>query len=563
MKQLTTKRFAATTTINGAEGETVVKEKKYTFGNMPVRDYWQDRRVARCPFKGEDRRNPHGRRLSSAQKPIAEKRKKSQGLLLRRSHKLVQGILLSGDVLCLGLALLVPAYFMGIFEERAFSGTHYLADATIVFSGVGFFYLLWNWFQGNYSKRCAFSDELAGLLKSIFICIGLESTVCGFWGERSVLLGLLVSWSLMLFLVPVSRLSIKWWLYKKGAWTRPTVIIGAGDNAQRTAEAIQSDWMLGFNIVEFIDCSGHETGNIPIKDDRPVFKEISGHKIPVRSCHWDSKIFQSLGNPHIVVATDNVDFWNIVRILYEQDVPYSSLNISPPVAGIPMIGLGMSHVFKHDVLMMSVQNNLARFIPRMLKRMFDLVMASIILVLLTPLFVAVSIAVGVSGKQIIYGHWRVGRFGKPFRCYKFRSMVMNSSEVLQNLLDADPEAKAEWEKDFKLKNDPRITRIGQLIRRTSIDELPQLFNVIKGDMSLVGPRPVVEEEITRYKDMGNLYHMVRPGITGLWQISGRNDISYQERVNLDSWYSKNWSLWYDLVILSKTIFVVLNRSGAY
>jgi len=171
--------------------------------------------------------------------------------------------------------------------------------------------------------------------------------------------------------------------------------------------------------------------------------------------------------------------------------------------------------------------------------------------------------VRMTGNNVIYGHERIGQQGNSFKCYKFRSMVNNDDEVLKQLLKNDPVARAEWDLDFKLKHDPRITKVGGFIRKTSIDELPQLLNVLKGEMSLVGPRPVVIDELERYEDKQDLYHLVKPGITGLWQISGRNDISYKERVNLDSWYSRNWSLWYDIVIMVKTLRVVLQRSGAY
>lgn len=142
-------------------------------------------------------------------------------------------------------------------------------------------------------------------------------------------------------------------------------------------------------------------------------------------------------------------------------------------------------------------------------------------------------------------------------------MVINSKEVLEHLLATDAQAKAEWDKDYKLKNDPRITSIGHFIRKTSLDELPQLWNVFKGEMSLVGPRPVVEDELNRYGENKEYYLMTNPGMTGLWQVSGRNDTDYATRVYLDAWYVKNWSLWYDIAILFKTINVVLKRDGAY
>jgi lipopolysaccharide/colanic/teichoic acid biosynthesis glycosyltransferase len=142
-------------------------------------------------------------------------------------------------------------------------------------------------------------------------------------------------------------------------------------------------------------------------------------------------------------------------------------------------------------------------------------------------------------------------------------MVINSKEVLEQLLANNPEARAEWDETFKLKNDPRITRIGHLLRKTSMDELPQLFNVLKGEMSLVGPRPIINAELERYSDEVDYYLLSKPGMTGLWQVSGRSDVDYETRVYLDAWYVKNWSMWNDIAILFKTVSVVLRKDGAY
>ena len=142
-------------------------------------------------------------------------------------------------------------------------------------------------------------------------------------------------------------------------------------------------------------------------------------------------------------------------------------------------------------------------------------------------------------------------------------MCVDADKKLKELLEHDPEAKAEWEKDFKLKHDPRITKSGEFLRKTSLDELPQIFNVLKGEMSLVGPRPIIQDEVPRYGKFIDDYYMVRPGITGMWQTSGRSDIDYDERVQMDTWYVRNWSIWFDIVLLWRTFSVVLNKKGAY
>lgn len=197
------------------------------------------------------------------------------------------------------------------------------------------------------------------------------------------------------------------------------------------------------------------------------------------------------------------------------------------------------------------------------KRMLDVGISLAALMVLAPFVVAISLAVLKTGRPIFFGHDRVGLDGKAFRCYKFRSMVPNAREVLQDLLEKDSGAREEWERDFKLKNDPRITHLGQFLRRTSLDEIPQLWNVLKGDMSLVGPRPITHDELKKYGKSAKHYLKTKPGITGLWQVSGRNDIDYETRVGMDRWYSKNWTVMSDLFILVKTVRVVFGRSGAY
>ncbi|KGU70171.1 bacterial sugar transferase family protein [Burkholderia pseudomallei MSHR465J] len=183
--------------------------------------------------------------------------------------------------------------------------------------------------------------------------------------------------------------------------------------------------------------------------------------------------------------------------------------------------------------------------------------------MLSPALAVIAFLVKRDGGPAVFGHVRIGRDGRPFKCLKFRSMVMNADAVLKALLERDPHARAEWEREFKLKNDVRITPIGRFLRRSSLDELPQLMNVVRGEMSLVGPRPVVEAELARYGDDVRYYLAAKPGMTGLWQVSGRNDTSYATRVSLDVSYVKEWSLRRDLVILLKTVNVVLRGSGAY
>jgi len=198
------------------------------------------------------------------------------------------------------------------------------------------------------------------------------------------------------------------------------------------------------------------------------------------------------------------------------------------------------------------------------KRALDIIGAGVGLVLLAPFFLIVALMVRADGGPAFFAHQRVGRGGKLFGCLKFRSMVIDSQARLEALLANDPAARAEWEATRKLKHDPRITRIGRFLRSTSLDELPQLINVLLGEMSLVGPRPVQEAEIDRYYGASAAHYMaVRPGITGLWQVSGRSETSYESRVALDVTYVSRPSLLADLSILLRTPVAVLSRRGAH
>lgn len=193
----------------------------------------------------------------------------------------------------------------------------------------------------------------------------------------------------------------------------------------------------------------------------------------------------------------------------------------------------------------------------------DQLAALVLLILLSPVMLVVTALIWRSdGAPILFGHYRVGQHGRLFRCLKFRSMYRSSEQMLKDLLARDEAARAEWERDHKLLNDPRVTPIGNFLRRTSLDELPQLFNVLRGEMSLVGPRPITVAELPRYGRVRWHYLSVRPGMTGLWQVSGRNDVSYEERVELDRRYVESDSLRMRLSILWRTVDVVLHGSGA-
>jgi undecaprenyl-phosphate galactose phosphotransferase len=199
------------------------------------------------------------------------------------------------------------------------------------------------------------------------------------------------------------------------------------------------------------------------------------------------------------------------------------------------------------------------------KRVFDVLFSSGVLILGAPIFLLVALLILCTSRgKVVFSHERIGRGGKPFRCYKFRTMYADSEIRLKEILENDPQAKKEWETRFKLQNDPRVTPVGKFLRKTSLDELPQFWNVLKGDLSIVGPRPVVMKEVHTY--LGPKAHKIlsiRPGITGLWQVSGRSDTSYETRVHLDEQYVEKRSFMLDLRLIAKTIPAMISSRGAY
>lgn len=236
--------------------------------------------------------------------------------------------------------------------------------------------------------------------------------------------------------------------------------------------------------------------------------------------------------------------------------------VIPESQGMPHLWATAGEVGGQPALAMQV--GLLSPLALITKRICDLAVVSLGSLLISPILIFIAVAVRLSSPgPIFYSQERIGRHGRRFRAWKFRSMVPNADQVLKDLLAKDPAMRAEWEADHKLKKDPRITWIGHIIRKTSLDELPQLWNIFKGEMSLVGPRPIVHAEVEKYGDHYEQYAAVTPGLTGLWQISGRNKTTYEQRIEFDAYYVRNWSLWLDAHIFFSTIRVVLLREGAF
>lgn len=370
------------------------------------------------------------------------------------------------------------------------------------------------------------------------------------------------TWILAIPLLLIARLAVRAVLKKMGRWQVPTIIIGGADNALETAFALHSDLFADYRLQKIILLT---QATLTPEKLPPRYKKVEVlHSLTAAQ----TAITQASGSkkgPYVILAPDESSNTQLNHLLAQLKESGLNFALVPPMLSVSLYNSPPRYFFGHNIVLFHPAQSNDNAVNLALKRLFDVTASFCGLLALSPLFLAIAILIKWQSPQskVFFGHKRVGQGGRKFTCYKFTSMVPNAEQVLKKLLAEDPAAKAEWDKDFKLKNDPRITPIGKFIRATSLDEIPQIFNVFRGDMSLVGPRPIVPDETKYYGENLAAYLSVKPGITGLWQVSGRNDTSYEYRVYLDTWYANHRSFWHDIVILFETVRIVLNRSGAY
>jgi len=329
----------------------------------------------------------------------------------------------------------------------------------------------------------------------------------------------------------------KWWGY-------PVVLFGGGDVTLSVYRKLTSQPYLGLRPLALIA-------------ERTPEWLVDG--LIVHSPEQLDPIVAS-GVSHAIVIAPEVPQSQLEGVL--EHGSFSNLVIVPSSDFVGKVGSYTQDLT--GVIGLRVRNNIVNNGSLLVKRAIDIAVSMALLLAVLPVTAVVWLFVAVeSGFPVFYSQRRVGRDGRAFNIWKFRTMVKNADAVLAHHLASNPELKKEWDENQKLRNDPRITRIGKVLRKTSLDELPQLWNVLKGEMSLVGPRPIVHDEIAKYKEAYQLYAKAIPGITGLWQVSGRNRTTYAERIAHDSYYVRNWSVWMDVYLLAKTVTVVLTGHGAY
>ena len=385
--------------------------------------------------------------------------------------------------------------------------------------------------------------ELRKITVAVSLTFATMAPAVWVWQGNAALISIIISaWLISLIMVPLLRGAVREQLCRFRWWGQPLLIIGDKDTASRVYRHFLSHPELGLRPLEAVNhWAAGDARNEAICADR----------------------LRALRNKHhlfwAIVTNSNGELSGKLVEDYASTFPHVGV-VSPnghlPAANQLVWGGSASGVL--------FTNRLLLPLPRIAKLLLEYSVVLVGGLCCLPLIAVLAVLIKLTSRgPVFYAQKRIGKGMQAFWAWKFRTMRVDADQVLQDYLDSDPKLREEWERDHKLKNDPRVTLVGRLLRKTSLDELPQLWNILRGEMSLIGPRPIVTAEIPKYRESFELYTRVKPGITGLWQVSGRNNTTYDERVNLDTFYVLNWSPWLDLYILIRTIKVVLFREGAY
>lgn len=442
----------------------------------------------------------------------------------------VTGICLSGFI---AYAIIVFTY--SLFGNEYVSWRAVIAERGVAFSATAIAFVVILFLKGNYHQRIPFWDSMRNLVFACFLALLVEGFIL--YANKSDVSRLLTffTWFIAPFICMFLRAFEGAISQLAGYGIDQVLIIGRSDLATAACRLLEGDRHLGLKVCGCLRPDEVDDLDYVLRkysDARYVLVALSGGD-----------------------ATENA----IVKSLRDRDVPL----ILIPVANGLVSGMEARYLLGEESILLIDKMEVVPRLSRFAKRVFDVLVSSVILVVITVPMLAVAAVIRRDGGPVFFEHERVGMDGVLFKCIKFRSMSVNAEELLRVYLDENEEHRLEWEQSRKLKDDPRVTVFGRFIRKTTIDELPQLINVLRGDMSLVGPRPVTRGELEYYGATASFYMSVRPGLTGLWQVSGRSDLSYEQRVRLDTWYVRNWTPWHDIAIILKTIPAVLMRRGAY
>lgn len=408
-------------------------------------------------------------------------------------------------------------------------------------------------YEKLYTKRFPLWEEVKALLKSATLSFTLVMVMI-FITRKQIQFSrtiVILAWLLSLFLFPLFRYITKRLLVKFKLWNKKLIILGVHQTSLAIVKSIRKNITMGYEVVGFLD-----------NDPQKLNKKYLGVKVlgPIKDLETAIKTYQF---KDIMIATPHLPRKDLKALLTKSEQLSDSMWLIPRSGDFITEGVEIEVI--GQVLTLYIKKNLTKTWNILIKTLFDKFFTLILTILFLPILAVVAIAIKIDSKgPVFFTQKRIGQDRKLFNLFKFRSMHLNSDNKLTEYLENHTEAKHEWERYKKLKNhDPRVTRVGKFIRKYSFDELPQLINVLSGKMSLVGPRPYLAEELEGKDAFIDMIIRVKPGITGLWQISGRSELPFVERNSLDEYYIRNWSLWLDITILLKSIKVLFSRRGAY
>lgn len=480
--------------------------------------------------------------------------------MYRRSYRLMRGAeifaFLVADVFSMFVIFKLAVYIRTDFLPLIYAGfPEAFPHGKII--DVWWLFIVWIFFfiyEGLYTRRFSFWDEIKALWKvsfysvfSIFVIMSLGKMSGEFSRTVDLLMGMLA-----LIILPVVRGVLKKGLRRLGLLKRRVLILGAGETGRLVLKALLGEPNYGYHVCGFVD------------DDLDVpGKRVGGLKVH-KGLGRVERYMGRCAIQDVFVAIPEEKWGKIKGIINRLQHKAERVLFVPGISGIAVLGTSLQHFFQEQTFALELKNNLAEPLNLFVKKCFDFILCVLFLPFLFLLTCLMALIIKLDSRgPVLFSHERMGRHGKSFRCLKFRTMYCDAENRLAELLASSQQAMQEWEQYRKLRDDPRITRVGRFLRETSLDELPQIFNVLRGEMSLVGPRPVMQDEIDDYyKDDAESIFSVPPGITGLWQVSGRSNADYDYRIALDSWYIRNWNPWLDVVIILKTIGVVFRKEGA-
>ena len=466
--------------------------------------------------------------------------------------------------ICAPLLFIICDYFAILLAEKMafglhdlyglFLGTSYHVPNAYLFFWIPLVFIAFLAISQTYTRMQPILETVRqifyAVLYALITCIlALYFMQAGLLASR---LYVVVFGILALFNIYVGRYILLKVLKVTNTLTKPVILIGAGKTAELVLRSFRSDLGYRYNIVGILD-------------DDPVSETLPQKFLLMGTVDEAADIVRDSGVNTVIVTAPGMEKSKLQTLL-ERVQPYvRDIVFVPDLIGVPLYNVEAQTLFNEQIMMLSLRNNLARRRNRLFKRAFDIIVGGLLCIPILPILLVIATCIKLDSKgNAFFNAERIGKNGEIFTCYKFRSMYLDSQKILEEYLAGHPTAQKEWNIFAKLRDyDPRVTRVGKWIRKYSLDELPQILNVIKGDMSLVGPRPYLPRE---REDMGEYISTIIltvPGITGFWQTSGRNDVSFAGRVAMDTWYVRNWSIWLDLMYLFKTAKIVLTGKGAY